>query len=186
MTIKLGIITPESHMDYFRAIEEEMRPLCQFRFLTISNFRETTDIYLKNLDSVDGFVISGRMLYEAIDKEYLDDKVPVHILHDDENLLYRELFRLLVTEPGLDISRIYVDYAYIIESFSEFQQYLTHEGKPVNSGNLLERVETMLENHITLWEDKKIDLSITAFGHFVRTPKARRQIYLNSAHFGER
>lgn len=167
MTIKLGIITPESHMDYFRAIEEEMRPLCQFRFLTISNFRETTDIYLKNLDSVDGFVISGRMLYEAIDKEYLDDKVPVHILHDDENLLYRELFRLLVTEPGLDISRIYVDYAYIIESFSEFQQYLTHEGKPVNSGNLLERVETMLENHITLWEDKKIDLSITAFGHFV-------------------
>lgn len=89
MTIKLGIITPESHMDYFRAIEEEMRPLCQFRFLTISNFRETTDIYLKNLDSVDGFVISGRMLYEAIDKEYLDDKVPVHILHDDENLLYR-------------------------------------------------------------------------------------------------
>ncbi|MEK3793760.1 transcriptional regulator [Paenibacillus sp. FSL R7-0204] len=167
MKIKLGIITPESHMDYFRAIEEEMRPLCQFRFLIISNFRETTDIYLKNLDSVDGFVISGRMLYEAIDKECLDDKVPVHILHDDENLLYRELFRLLVTEPELDISRIYVDYAYIIESFSEFQQYLTHEGKPVNSGNLLERVETMLENHITLWEDKKIDLSITAFGHFV-------------------
>ncbi|WP_339314064.1 transcriptional regulator [Paenibacillus sp. FSL M7-0896] len=167
MKIKLGIITPESHMDYFRAIEEEMRPLCQFRFLTISNFRETTDIYLKNLDSVDGFVISGRMLYEAIDKECLDDKVPVHILHDDENLLYRELFRLLVTEPGLDISRIYVDYAYIIESFSEFQQYLTHEGKPVDSGDLSERVETMLENHISLWEDKKIDLSITAFGHFV-------------------
>ncbi|MFC4304721.1 transcriptional regulator [Cohnella boryungensis] len=167
MKIKLGIITPETHMDYFRAIEEEMRPLCQFRFLTISNFRETTDIYLKNLDSVDGFVISGRMLYESIDKESLDDKVPVHILQDDENLLYRELFRLLVTEPGLDISRIYVDYAYIIESFSEFQQYLTHEGKPIDSGNLLERVETMLENHITLWEDEKIDLSITAFGHFV-------------------
>ncbi|MFD1907046.1 hypothetical protein ACFTAO_20395 [Paenibacillus rhizoplanae] len=47
MKIKLGIITPETHMDYFRAIEEELRPLCQFRFLTISNFRETTDIYLK-------------------------------------------------------------------------------------------------------------------------------------------
>lgn len=167
MTIKLGIITPETHMDYFRTIEEEMRPLCQFRFLTISSFQETTDIYLKNLDAVDGFVISGRMLYESINKECLDDKVPVHILQDDENLLYRELFRLLVTEPGLDISRIYVDYAYIIESFSEFQQYLTHEGKPVDSGDLSERVETMLENHISLWEDKKIDLSITAFGHFV-------------------
>ncbi|MFD1907047.1 hypothetical protein ACFSQ7_28195 [Paenibacillus rhizoplanae] len=37
-------------------------------------------------------MISGRMLYESIDKEYLDDKVPVHILQDDENLLYRELF----------------------------------------------------------------------------------------------
>lgn len=167
MKINLGIITPETHMDYFRAIEEDMRPLCQFRFLTISNFRETTDIYLKNLDSVDGFVVSGRMLYESIDKECLDDKVPVHILHDDENLLYRELFRLLVTEPGLDISRIYVDYAYVIDSFNEFQQYLTHEGKPVDSGDLFKQAETMLDNHITLWEEKKIDLSITAFGHFV-------------------
>lgn len=167
MKIKLGIITPETHMDYFHSIEEEMRSVCEFRFLTISSFRETTDLYLQNVGSVDGFVISGRMLYESIDKECLDDKVPVHILHDDENLLYRELFRLLVTEPGLDISRIYVDYAYVIDSFREFQQYLTHEGKPVDSGDLSERVETMLENHITLWENKKIDLSITAFGHFV-------------------
>ncbi|MFD2877824.1 hypothetical protein ACFTAO_20390 [Paenibacillus rhizoplanae] len=132
-------------------------------------------------------MISGRMLYESIDKEYLDDKVPVHILQDDENLLYRELFRLLVTEPGLDISRIYVDYAYIIESFSEFQQYLTHEGKPVDCGDLSERVETMLENHISLWEDKKN----RSVHHGVRplcsgTPEARRQIYLNPAHFGER
>ena len=167
MKIKLGIITPETHMDYFRIIEEEMRSVCQFRFLTISNFRETKDVYLKNLGMVDGFVISGRFLYESIDKECLDTKVPTHILQDNENLLYRELFRLLVTEPELDISRIYVDYAYIIDSFSEFQKYLTHEGKPVNSNDFFERVETMLENHITLWEEKKTDLSITAFGHFV-------------------
>ena len=167
MKIKLGIITPETHMDYFRIIEEEMRSVCQFRFLTISNFRETKDVYLKNLGLVDGFVISGRFLYESIDKECLDTKVPTHILQDNENLLYRELFRLLVTEPELDISRIYVDYAYIIDSFSEFQKYLTHEGKPVNSDDFFERVETMLENHITLWEEKKTDLSITAFGHFV-------------------
>lgn len=167
MKIKLGIITPETHMDYFRAIEEEMRSVCQFRFLTISNFRETKDVYLKNLGLVDGFVISGRLLYESIDKEYLDTKVPTHILQDNENLLYRELFRLLVTEPELDISRIYVDYAYIIDSFSEFQKYLTHEGKPIDSNDFFERVDTMLENHITLWEEKKTDLSITAFGHFV-------------------
>ena len=167
MKIKLGIITPETHMDYFRAIEEEMRSVCQFRFLQISNFRETKDVYLKNLGLVDGFVISGRFLYESIDKECLDTKVPIHILQDNENLLYRELFRLLVTEPELDISRIYVDYAYIIDSFSEFQKYLTHEGKPLDSNDLFQRVETMLENHITLWEEKKTDLSITAFGHFV-------------------
>ncbi|MFW6679797.1 hypothetical protein ACOAOT_19370 [Lacrimispora sp. AGF001] len=167
MKIKLGIITPETHMDYFRVIEEEMRSVCQFRFLIISNFRETKDIYLKNLGLVDGFVISGRFLYESIDKECLDTKVPTHILQDNENLLYRELFRLLITEPELDISRIYVDYAYIIDSFREFQKYLTHEGKPVDSNDFFERVETMLKNHITLWEEKKTDLSITAFGHFV-------------------
>ncbi|WP_017209391.1 hypothetical protein [Clostridium beijerinckii] len=167
MKIRLGIITTESYMDYFRDIEEELQSVCKFRIFTISNLRETKDVYLKNLDSVDGFVISGRILYESIDKECLDTKVPTHILQDNETLLYRELFRLLLTEPGLDISRIYVDFAYIIDSFSEFQKYLTHQGKPIDSDNLFERVETMLENHITLWEENKIDLSITAFSHFV-------------------
>ncbi len=167
MKIRLGIITTESYMDYFRDIEEELQSVCKFRIFTISNLRETKDVYLKNLDSVDGFVISGRILYESIDKECLDTKVPTHILQDNETLLYRELFRLLLTEPGLDISRIYVDFAYIIDSFSEFQKYLTHRGKPIDSDNLFERVETMLENHITLWEENKIDLSITAFSHFV-------------------
>jgi hypothetical protein len=172
MKIRLGIITTESYIDYFHEIEEELRSVCQFRILTISNFRETKDIYLENLGSVDGFVISGRLLYESIDKECLDEKIPTHIIQDNETLLYRELFRLLITEPGLDISRIYVDFAYIIDSFSEFQKYLTDQGKSIDSQDLFERVETMLENHIALWEEKKIDLSITAFGHFV--PELRK------------
>ncbi len=129
MKISLGIITTEAHMDYFRAIEEEFRSVCQIRFFIIRDPRETRDVYLKNLGSVDGFVFSGRFLYESVEKEYLDAKIPTHILQDNENLLYRELFRLLITEPELDISRIYVDFAYVLDSFGEFQKYLTHQGK---------------------------------------------------------
>ena len=165
--IKLGIITAEAHADYFRTVEKEFRSICQFQILAVSNPREVTDIYLKNLGLMHGFVFSGRFLYESIEKEYFDSKTPIYILQDNETLLYRELFRLMITEPELDMSRVYVDFADFIDSFGEFQKYLCHHGKPIDSDNLFERMETILEKHITLWEAGEIDLSITAFGHFL-------------------
>lgn len=167
MKIRLGIITTQAHIEYLKTIEETFRPLCKIDIIRIDDPREAQEAYLKNAPLVDGFVFSGRFIFDGVDPKCLRKDKPVRILQESEILLYRELFRLLLTEPKLDISRIYIDFAYVLDSFQEFLQYLPRQEKPIQNSNLFEQMENMLENHLSMWAHGKTDLSITAFGHFV-------------------
>ena len=167
MKIRLGIITTQAHIEFLKIIEEEFRALCRIDIIQIDDLREAQAAYLKNAPYVDGFVFSGKFVFDAVDKEHLSDKKPVRIMQDSEIILYQELFRLMITEPNLDISRIYIDFAYVLDSFQEFLKYLPQQVQQKKDASLFEQMDLMLENHLALWEQGKTDLSITAFGHFV-------------------
>ena len=167
MKIRLGIITTQAHIEHLKTIEETFRPLCKIDILPIDDPREAQEAYLKNAPLVDGFVFSGRFIFDGVDPACFRKDKPVRILQESEILLYRELFRLLLTEPKLDISRIYIDFAYVLDSFQEFLKYLPKPENPIRNSNLFEQMENMLENHLSMWAHGKTDLSITAFGHFV-------------------
>lgn len=167
MIVRLGIITTQPHVELIKSIQKELCDTCEIDIMQIGNPCEAQEVYVKNAPYVDGFVFSGRFLYDAVDRDCLDEKKPVRILQDNEIILYKELFRLLLTEPNIDMSRIYIDFAYLLDSFREFIQYLPPQEKPIQSGNLFEQMDLMLENHLAMWEHGKTDLSITAFGHFV-------------------
>ena len=167
MIVRLGIITAQPHIELLKSINKELCESCEINIIQIDNPREAQEAYMKNAPYVDGFVFSGRFLYEAVDKDCLDEKKPVRILQDNEIILYKELFRLLLAEPKIDMSRIYIDFAYLLDSFREFIKYLPPQEIPIRNGNLFEQMDLMLENHLTLWDQGKTDLSITAFGHFI-------------------
>ncbi len=167
MKIRLGIITTQAHIENLKTIEEAFRAQCRIDIIQIDDPREAQDAYLKNAPLVDGFVFSGRFIFDGVDPECLQKDKPVRILQESEILLYRELFRLLLTKPQSDISRIYIDFAYVLDSFQEFLQYLPRQEKPIQNASLFEQMDIMLENHISMWEHGKTDLSITAFGHFI-------------------
>ena len=167
MRIRLGVIAPEVHIDSLKIIKEEFKEICDIKFLIVNDIMESDELYLMNKDKVDGFIFSGIYIKEAIDKDHFDMKIPYSFLNNDENILYKELFRLLLTKPDLDISRVYIDFAYVLDSFKEFRGYLTNQGKPLESEDIFKNINTLLENHVTLWEENKIDLSITAMGHFI-------------------
>lgn len=167
MMVRLGIITTQPHVERIKSIHQELCESCEIDIFQIDDPSEAQEVYIKNAPYVDGFVFSGRFLYDAVDPDCLDQKKPVRILQDNEIILYKELFRLLLTEPKIDISRIYIDFAYLLDSFREFIKYLPPQEKPIRDGNLFEQMDLMLENHLAMWDHGKTDLSITAFGHFV-------------------
>ena len=167
MRIRLAVIAPEVHDDCLSIIKKEFKDVCDIKLLLTNNIMDVDKLYMINKDSVDGFIFSGIYIKEAIDKNNFDTKIPFSFLNNDENILYKELFRLLLTKPDLDISRVYIDFAYILDSFKEFRDVLTNQGKPVEDKDIFININTLLENHISLWQENKIDLSITAMGHFV-------------------
>ena len=172
MRIRIGVITSEAHMDYMCIIQNEFKKVCDIKLFIVNQLKETDELYLKNRHLVDGFIFSGMYIYDAIKTDHLDVKLPMRVLQDNENVLYKELFRLLITKPDLDISRIYVDFAHVLDSFSEFKDYFAKQSKPIEGDDLYDKVDIMLKNHIALWKEDKIDLSITAFGNFL--PKLKK------------
>jgi hypothetical protein len=178
MIVRLGIITAQPHIELIKSIHEELCESCEIEIIQIDNPREAQEAYMKYAPFVDGFVFSGRFLFDAVDKDCLSEKKPVRILQDSEIILYRELFRLLLTEPTIDISRIYIDFAYLLDSFREFIKYLPPQEKPIQNADLFEQMDLMLENHLAMWDQGKTDLSITAFGHFVPTLQKHGVRYL--------
>ncbi len=169
MVIKLGIITTKFYEDYFQKHCIKFGSNCMFKIFTTDDLREVRDIYLMNKSSLDGFIVSSKFIYDSIGEVCIDPAVPVHVVSEDEALLYRGLFRLLIDQPDLNLSKVYIDFADVIDSFGEFKQYISNEGKPVDRKDIFLATEMMLENHINLWKEGKTNLSVTAFSHFVPT-----------------
>lgn len=167
MVIRLGIITTKFYKEYFRDLCKEYENDCSFRIFTIDNLRKIKDIYLDNKFSLDGFIVTSKFLYDSIGEDYIDPFVPVQVLYEDEAIIYKGLFRLLLDNPQLDLTRVYMDFADVIDSFEEFRGHVSGAGKKIEGDDIFLGTETMLDNHLTLWREKKTDLSVTAFSHFV-------------------
>ena len=167
MVIRLGIITTKFYEDYFQKRCIRFGSNCMFKIFTTDDLREVRDIYLMNKSSLDGFIVSSKFIYDSIGEECIDPSVPVQVVSEDEALLYRGLFRLLIDQPEVNLSRVYIDFADVIDSFEEFKQYISNAGKPVDRDDIFLATEMMLENHINLWKEGKTDLSVTAFSHFI-------------------
>lgn len=125
-------------------------------------------LYEQNKYDVDAFILSGSFIYEAIEKEHLMAQLPIKVLQDDEGSIYKALFKIIVSNPGIDTKRIYIDFANRINSFDEFVDRFCPPIYPVSlSDSIYEQTRLLLKNHIELWENGQIDFSITAYGHFV-------------------
>lgn len=174
MKTVIGVITTQPYKVYLEQLEEIFRDRCQLIFFVPESLQEVDTLYEQNKNKVDGFVFSGLFIYESIKKEHLSSQVPFKVLHDDEGTIFKSLFKILLNNPGINTKRIFIDFAYRIESLAEYSDRFCAPVHPVDlTGSIHEQTEQLLKNHIELWESGQIDLAITAFGFFVPELTAR-------------
>lgn len=171
MKLKFGVITSEVHLDYLLAIEEEIKDICEIKYLIYHNFAEVADLYKYNENLMDAFVISGSLVSTAIEKNVIDIKKPIYVLDDIEHMFYKTMLKLLIENPNLDFSRTYIDLASFSSPDDDIINLFTKEPKPYFLPILYASAEhaenIILNNHINLWNEGKIDLSITVIGSIV-------------------
>lgn len=179
MKTVIGVITTLPYKVYLEQLAEAFQDLCQMKFFVPETLQDVDALYEQNKFDVDAFILSGSFIYEAIEKEHLLAQLPIKVLKDDEGSIYKGLFKIILSNPGIDTRRIYIDFANRIDSFDEFKDRFCPPIYSVSlSDSIHEQTRLLLKNHIELWENGQIDFSITAYGHFVPELKARGNKFL--------
>lgn len=179
MKTVIGVITTLPYKTYLEQLAEEFRNHCQMKFFIPETLQDVDFLYEQNKYDVDAFILSGSFIYEAIEKEHLMAQLPIKVLQDDEGSIYKGLFKIILSNPGIDTRRIYIDFANRIDSFDEFKDRFCPPIYPVSlSDSIFEQTRLLLKNHIELWERGLIDFSITAYGHFVPELTSRNNKFL--------
>lgn len=179
MKTVIGVITTLPHKAYMEQLAKEFQDYCQMKFFVPETLYGVDVLYEQNKYDVDAFILSGSFIYEAIEKEHLLAQLPIRVLKEDEGSIYKGLFKIILSNPGIDTRRIYIDFANRIDSFDEFKDRFCPPIHPVSlSDSIYEQTRLLLKNHIELWENGLIDFSITAFGHFVPELTSRGNKFL--------
>lgn len=170
MKIDIGLILSESNVANIKKLEPELGDSYNFHYFIVKNNEEIIEEYKKHYYEVDAFVFSGPVLYEVLEKELDIIDKPSYIIEDDLANIYKQLFKILIRNPGLEFSRVYIDF--IDDRLeAEFGDVFLEGSIPYqmrwDTEDPYLREENILKRHISLWEQDKIDLSITKFGMLV-------------------
>lgn len=172
LKLKLGIITSEPHLDYLKTIEEEYQDICEFNYLLYSNFSEVGNLYRDNETKMDGFILTGYLIQLALEQENFNINKPIYILDEVENIFFKELVSLLISNQNIDLSRLYIDFTSYTDSDNDIIKIFSKtDKKPYFLPVKVEKADfisnAVLNNHINLWNEGRIDLSFTALGNLM-------------------
>lgn len=172
MNVNIGIMTTERHLSNFKNIETELNKLCNFKYFIIKEMEDCKEFYLQNYNYVDAFVFSGPALYQKLIKEFKVLEKPSYTIYDDYANVYKQLLTIILNNPQIECSRIYIDFANEYNDFLGLRDVFPQDNMPYlipwDSEHPEEVAKNVLNNHLQLWKENKIDLSITRFGHLTR------------------
>lgn len=163
--IRIGVICAYHSLDEIKMIETFIENRCELTYLTYKNPDEIKNIYLENYLFFDGLIMN-ELSYLSIQKEEKTFKKPTYCYRPNERDFYKTLFKLSRTHKDLDFSRVCIDSN---ANYLELKEILSDEELPyiIDSAYKENFYEDVFNQHLLLWEQGKIDLSITRFSNIL-------------------
>lgn len=175
--LKIALITTKQLHDYTKEIIDNLNLNCEIQYFVYSNFSNLVEIYAKNYDLVDGFLISSLLSSQWIKKTYPICRKPVVSFNTDMLNLYKTLFNLVIQDRNTDFSKVYLDFMNS-PLFPDKLQKLYDYDKPVyelsdiaenieelDLGGIFNFCRSIVENITLRWEQGSLDLAIITFSN---------------------
>lgn len=176
MKVSIGLIISEIHLLNMKNVEDKLNKICNVKYYIVRDRREVAECYNAHLNEVDAFILSGKMLYKRLLKDVKSIDKPCYVIYDDEANIYKQILKIFINNPQIDSSRVYIDFINEVSNL-DFDKVFPKEKMPYISSFTSEdpdiNSDFVLNNHLKLWKEKKIDLSITRYGILVETLKEK-------------
>lgn len=174
--MKIAIITTKFMEEFVRDTLSKIKPRCETQIFVYRDFVHVGELYLEIENDFDGFLVSGPVPKEAILKHAHGIKKPLASFGTDLQCYYEIFFRVLYEQNDIGLERGYFDLLEWTDNPAPMSEYLAQG----TFGKLMDQVyentslyglseisameRKILNKHISLWNQGKIDYSVTRFG----------------------
>ncbi|WP_257346939.1 hypothetical protein [Pseudalkalibacillus decolorationis] len=175
--IRIGVINARSTADVLSPVFERFKDQCEYTFLLYEKLEEIKHIFNNNRSFFDGFILGGPLPYFYLEHEIHESSIPTVYLDLTEKDFYKHLFKISRAYKTLQFSRVFIDFLWEGNRYYDLLELLQTNEIPIHlEENDIdwrnERLyEDMLKKHIRLWNEGKIDLSITRIANIVKPMK---------------
>lgn len=177
MGVKLAVITTDFLKDFTQRTLAEIEVPFDYELFIYDNFNNIADVYEKIPREISGIITSGRFAAEAIRRAHPDTPRVITSFDTDDAGLYW-LFLQLTREGQFDPARVYIDFFDImgidLENFISSPQktticdLLSDYMRGMTLDKLLKVEKYCINKHTALWQQGKIDISVTRFSSIAR------------------
>ncbi|WP_260288763.1 helix-turn-helix domain-containing protein [Peribacillus aracenensis] len=167
--IRLGVIIAQHSLKELKTVPGRVQESCEIVMLPYQRLHETIDLYLQNQQHVDGFVLT-ELAYYYLTEKWGNFPMPTYTFQISKQEFYEKLLQISLSNRNLDFSRIYIDFIASQNNFLGLKQVLNEKDMPlmVSFSQVTDQVyEEVLNEHIQLWQERKIDLSLTRLSNIV-------------------
>lgn len=174
MKYRIGFITTDYYVnDWFYKTIDTISDRCEVNLIVVDNFDTYTkliNIYNENVKKYDAFVCSGVIAYSMLKENIENIAVPMDYLSLGDKDFYKYIFKELIEDRTLDISKMFMDFLRLDNNYYDIYSLIDYEkcpytirdfdiNQPARDFKVLN--DTLLDIHLDLWKRNKITLSIT-------------------------
>lgn len=178
MNIKIAVIATEFLRDFVHSSLGSLNLPFEYEIYPYRAFTELSNIYLSLPDDVSGIVASGFFPCEILRRNFPDSQRIIRAFNNDDADLYKLFLHLLQSNRSLSPDRIHADLlgvvgldvtSYLSRPLSvSFDSLLSSQAGKQSLADLLKMEERATQEHLSLWQQGLIDVSITRFSGIVR------------------
>lgn len=193
MRMEIGILGTEYLRDFINTAMKRLNLGVKHTLYTYESFADLAELYRNLPDRINGVITSGSFPSRIILKTFPDTKRIVRPFNNDNAGIFKLFLKLMMRGPSLNFSRVFAD---ILEASGlDLEEFLYGETEIAYSEaldshiaslpleELLAAEEVLLEKHLQLWRDNKIDLSVTRFS-YIATSLTRAGLNVQFAYPG--
>lgn len=167
---QIGFIIAENSLPHLSNIQALLEQKCKPTFLTYRSLAEIPNLYTKNASSLHGIILGGELAHIVLQQNPDQANViPTRYLDVTELDFYKLLFQIQVNHPALTTSRLSIDGLSEDNDYMKLSEILSPERLPFYPEKAVDRLsyDAILQFHIQLWEQGKIDGCITRYSNIM-------------------
>ncbi|MFJ7183350.1 helix-turn-helix domain-containing protein [Lysinibacillus xylanilyticus] len=167
--IRLGVLIAQHSLKEIKTVPDRLRESCEIIMIPYQRLQETIDLYQQNMHDVDGFVLT-ELAYHYLTDQWVNFPIPTYYFQITKEEFYEKLLQISLSNRTLEFSRIYIDFLASQNNFLGLKDVLSEKDMPhlVSISEVTDDgYEQVLNEHIQLWQEGKIDLSLTRLSNIV-------------------